>query len=109
MILGSEGRYVPSSLFLHVMKDYDFAIRQFQVVQSQPGELTLRIVKGLRYSDAVREEIIGVLRRYVGTGMQFSVECVETIPLTRTGKRLTCINRLPVQLSSQAVVTVDSA
>jgi phenylacetate-CoA ligase len=107
MILGSHGRYVPSSLFLHVMKDYDFAVRQFQVVQERPDALRLRIVRSLRYSDAVLDDILRLLRRYVGTGMEIQVEFVDTIPLTRTGKRLSCINRLPVELAGRSVVGAD--
>jgi phenylacetate-CoA ligase len=107
MILGSHGRYVPSSLFLHVMKDYDFAVRQFQVIQERPGGLRLRIVKGLRYSDGVLDEILRVLRRYVGAPMEIEVEFVSAIPLTRTGKRLACINRLPVELAGRSLVGAE--
>ena len=109
MILGSHGRYVPSSFFLHVMKDYDFAVRQFQVIQERHGALRLRIVKGLRYSDEVLEEILGVLRRYVGAAMEIEVELVDAIPLTRAGKRLSCINRLPVELSGRSVLGAEPA
>jgi phenylacetate-CoA ligase len=107
MILGSHGRYVPGSLFLHVMKDYDFAVRQFQVVQERHGALRLRIVKGLRYSDEVLDEILRVLRRYVGSRMEIEVEFVSAIPLTRAGKRLSCINRLPVELAGRSVVAAE--
>jgi phenylacetate-CoA ligase len=107
MILGSHGRYVPSSLFLHVMKDYDFAVRQFQVIQERQGALRLRIVKGLRYSDEVLEEILRVLRRYVGSRMEIEVEFLDAIPLTRAGKRLSCINRLPVELAGRSVVGAE--
>jgi phenylacetate-CoA ligase len=107
MILGSHGRYVPSSLFLHVMKDYDFAVRQFQVIQERHGALGLRIVKGLRYSDAVLDEILRVLRRYVGARMDIEVEFVDAIPLTRAGKRLSCINRLPVELAGRSLVGAE--
>jgi phenylacetate-CoA ligase len=107
MILGSHGRYVPGSLFLHVMKDYDFAVRQFQVIQERPDALRLRIVKGLRYSDEVLQEILGVLGRYVGSRMEIEVEFVDSIPLTRAGKRLSCINRLPVELAGRSVVGAE--
>jgi phenylacetate-CoA ligase len=107
MILGSHGRYVPGSLFLHVMKDYDFAVRQFQVIQERPDALRLRIVKGLRYSDEVLQEILGVLGRYVGSRMEIEVEFVDAIPLTRAGKRLSCINRLPVELAGRSVVGAE--
>jgi phenylacetate-CoA ligase len=109
MILGSHGRYVPGSLFLHVMKDYDFAVRQFQVIQERHGALRLGIVKGLRYSDEVLEEILGVLRRYVGARMEIEVEFVDAIPLTRAGKRLSCISRLPVELAGRSVVGAEPA
>jgi phenylacetate-CoA ligase len=107
MVLGSHGRYVPSSLFLHVMKDYDFAVRQFQVIQERHGALRLCIVKGLRYSDEVLEEILRVLRRYVGARMEIEVEFLDAIPLTPAGKRLSCINRLPVELAGRSVVEAE--
>jgi hypothetical protein len=84
-------------------------VRQFQVVQERQGALRLRIVKGLRYSDSVLEEVLRGLRRYVGAPMEIEVEFVDAIPLTRTGKRLSCINRLPVELAGRSVVGAESA
>ena len=96
IILGDGDRYLPSSFFLHLFKDYATAIRHFQVVQETRGAITLKIVKGERYTDEVLHQALAILQRFVGPGMRIDVEFVETIPLVRTGKRLTAISKLKI-------------
>jgi phenylacetate-CoA ligase len=96
IILGDGGRYLPSSFFLHLFKDYAAAIRHFQVVQEKPGELILKIVKGERYTDETLHEVMTILQRFVGPGMRIALEFVDGIPLGRTGKRLAAISKLKI-------------
>jgi len=102
MILGAAGRVVPGSLFLHLFKDYNHAIRQFQVVQDAAGSVTLRIVKAPRFDDAILAEAIAVLRRYLGAETRIDVEFVDTIPLVRTGKRQVSLSRVRIDFQELA-------
>jgi len=99
IIIGTNGVFVPSSFFLHLIKDYDYAISAFQVVQSKIGAITLKIVKSLRFSPEVLERILGLLREKLGKDTEICVEYVESIPLGRTGKRQSSISFVDIDLS----------
>ena len=94
IIIGADGQYLPGTFFAHLFKDYDHAVRQFQIVQERRGHVTLRVVKGGRYSEEVLQEILGLLRQYLGARMAIDVEFLENIQMVRTGKRLATVSRL---------------
>lgn len=95
IILGADGRILPASLFPHVFKDYDYLVRQFQVIQEEALRLRLKIVPGPRYDAAVfKREVLSVLRRFLGEAMAIEVELVDAIPMVRTGKRQVTVSRL---------------
>jgi phenylacetate-CoA ligase len=96
MIVGAEGHVVPGSLFPHLFKDYDYVIRQFQVVQEEPGAVRLKVVKAPRFDQKVFAEALGILRRYLGEGTRIDVEFVETIPMVRTGKRQVSVSKVKI-------------
>jgi phenylacetate-CoA ligase len=102
IIQGTDGRFIPSSFFSHYLKDYDHAIRQFQVIQETPGSLRFLIVKAGRYSDDVLAEVLATFRRYLGDDMRIDVEAVDDIELVRTGKRLAAVSKLTVDFQRQA-------
>jgi len=94
VIIGANGNYVPGTFFMHYFKDYDYVVRQFQIIQERLGHLTLKIVKADRFNDQLFGEILDGLRRYVGTEMEIEVEFVDSIPMVRTGKHQATISRL---------------
>jgi phenylacetate-CoA ligase len=102
IIQGTDGRFLPGTFFAHYLKDFDHAIKQFQVVQEVPGALRFRIVKAGRYSDDVLEQVLAEFRKYLGADMQIEVEIVEDIELIRTGKRLAAVSRLDVDFQRRA-------
>jgi phenylacetate-CoA ligase len=86
-ILGTKKQMVPGSFFARLFANYDYAIRQFQVVQYEFGKITMRIVKAHRYDDAVLEDVHIEIRKHLGEDIVVDVEFVDVIPLGRTGKR----------------------
>ena len=96
MILGADGHVVPGSLFPHLFKDYDYAIRQFQVVQDEPGAVRLKVVKAARFDERVFAEALATLRRYLGAATRIDVEFVDHIPMVRTGKRQLSVSRVKI-------------
>ncbi len=100
IILGTNGAFVPGTYFAHLLKDYDYAIRQFQVVQEREGHLHVKLIKGERYADRTLEEILGALRERLGADMDLDVEFVDHIPLGRTGKHYHSISRLNLNLQT---------
>jgi phenylacetate-CoA ligase len=102
IIQGTEGHYVPGTFFAHFLKEYDYAIKRFQVVQEEPGALTFRVVKGARYSDDVMDQVKATIRQFLGSELRIDVEFVENIEMVRTGKRLASVSKLPVDFQRNA-------
>jgi phenylacetate-CoA ligase len=103
IIQGVEGRYVPGTFFAHCLKEYDHAIKRFQVVQDEPGALRFYVVKAGRYSDDVLEEVKATFRKYLGEGLRIDVEFVENVDLIRTGKRLASVSKLPIDFQRRGL------
>ena len=86
LIFCSNGRWLPGTFFAHFFKDFDYAIRFFQVQQDVPGEFRLLVVPAKGWSTKVWASIESELREFIGS-TSVMVEVVDQIPLTRTGKR----------------------
>ena len=94
VIVGANGNYLPGTFFMHYFKDFDYVVRQFQIIQTRLRHLTLKIVKADRFNDQLLSEILEGLRRYVGAEMEIDVEFVDFIPMVRTGKHQATISLL---------------
>ena len=103
VIIGADGQYVPGTFFAHVFKDFDHAVRQYQVVQARPGAITLRIVRGGRYTDRTMQEILALLKKFLGARTVIDVEIAENIQMVRTGKRLQAVSSVAIDLQSEEV------
>jgi phenylacetate-CoA ligase len=98
IIMGANGNYLPGTFFMHYFKDFDYVVRQFQIIQERLGHMTIKIVKADRFNDRIFGEILEGLRRYVGTEMEIEVEFVDSIPMVRTGKHQATISRLNLDI-----------
>jgi phenylacetate-CoA ligase len=96
IILGSRGQYIPGTFFAHVLKDYDHCIRQFQIVQTERGAISFNVVKGKRFSDESMNEVLAILKKFLGDDMRIDVEFQENIDMVRTGKRLATVSKLGI-------------
>ena len=95
LVIGAQGRVMPGTFFSHLFKDYDYLVRQYQVIQEERGALVLKVVKGARFApDLFEREILQVLRQYLGVETRIDVQFVDLIPLVRTGKRQAVISKL---------------
>lgn len=102
IIQGTDGRFVPGTFFAHALKEYDYAISRFQVVQEEIGAIKFRLVKAARYSDDTLDEIKALIRRYLGDGLRIDVVFEDKIEMVRTGKHLASISKLPVDFQRRA-------
>ncbi|HVR69784.1 MAG TPA: glycosyltransferase [Vicinamibacteria bacterium] len=96
IIVTSEGTYLPGTFFAHFFKDYDHLVRQYQVVQSEPDRIQLRIVKGLRFTDGEFALLLRRLAEHLGRGTGIDVSFVDEIPLGRTGKHQGSLSQLEI-------------
>ena len=95
-LLGTNGVAVPGSFFLHVLKDYGYAVSRFQVEQSTPGEIVFRYVPAARFHPRVLETVFAEFRRYLGSDMKITEQPVESIGMVPEGKYRVVINRMPL-------------
>jgi phenylacetate-CoA ligase len=103
IIQGTDGHFVPGTFFAHALKEYDYAIKQFQVVQDEPGAIRFRLVKASRYSDDTLDEVKALIRQYLGETLRIDVEFVDNIELVRTGKRLATVSKLSIDFQQRGL------
>ncbi len=100
IIVGSKGQYIPGTFFAHVLKDYDHALRQFQIVQTERGAITFKIVKGSRFTQATLDEVLKTLHQFLGADLRIDIEFLDNIDMVRTGKRLATVSKLGIDFQA---------
>lgn len=93
-ILGTKKQMIPGTFFARLFSNYDYAIRQFQVVQSEFGKITMKIVKANRYDEQVLKNVLSEIKKHLGDDIKVDIEFVDVIPLGRTGKRHHSVSHL---------------
>jgi phenylacetate-CoA ligase len=79
---GADDRRVSGTFFSELFKDYDHSIRMARVEQRRPGELSLLLVRGGRYSDETEREITARVRRAVGP-IEITVDVMSDVDEAR--------------------------
>jgi phenylacetate-CoA ligase len=102
IIQGTDGHFVPGTFFAHALKEFDYAISRFQVVQEEVGAIKFRVVKAARYSDETLDRIKGLIRQYLGESLRIDVVFEESIEMVRTGKHLASVSKLPIDFQKRA-------
>ena len=69
----------------HVFKDL-VRIREAQIVQGEPGEILIRVVRGKDYTSRDEDQLIQELRKRVGDLADLNVEYRSCLPRSATGK-----------------------
>lgn len=97
IIIGANGKYLPGTYFSHLFKDYEYIVRQYQVLQTEEGAITIKIVKALRFEKKLFDEIISNISETLGKKTEINIEFSKSIPLIKTGKQTTVISTLPIE------------
>lgn len=85
ILISSNGKIIPSTYIPDVFQKFGDDVKQYQVIQSQAGELLIKIVKEKSYQDITSEHIIKSLENhFVKDSIKF--EFVDTISLPESGK-----------------------
>jgi phenylacetate-CoA ligase len=90
----ADGTWLPGTFFAHFFKEYEYAVRFFQVHQSDVGSMTLRLVKNSRFTAEALDQLLNGLREFTGDRMAIDIEFVDEIPLGITGKRAPVISEI---------------
>jgi phenylacetate-CoA ligase len=102
VIQGTDGQHVSGTFFAHYLKDFDHAIKKFQVLQEERDAIVFRVVKGRRYSDESLQQVLATFREYLGQRMKIDVQFVDEVAMVRTGKRLASVSRLAIDFQKAA-------
>ena len=94
IVVGTNNTWIPGTFFEHYFKEYDYAVRQYQIVQNTLEEIDLKIIKGEQFNEAEMENIVEGLKKFLGETMKINVVYVDEIPLVRTGKRTAIVSKL---------------
>lgn len=78
----------------HVFKDM-INIREAQIYQKFPGKIIIRAVRGDSYADADEKMLLSEFRKRVGTDADISIDYVEALERSRTGKLRFVISEVP--------------
>lgn len=103
IIVGENEKFLPGTFFAHFFKEYPHIIKQYQIIQSELGAVTLKIIKADRFTDSQFVEIINALKQYLGVSITINVEFLDEIPLGRTGKHQGAISYLKHDLQSNVL------
>jgi phenylacetate-CoA ligase len=89
-----DGSAVPGISLADRIVEECHEIKEFQIVQDDFEKFTLNIVKGPSYSDQSLTDFQGRIEEYMGTGLQFTVNYLATIPREASGKIRFCKSNL---------------
>lgn len=84
VIVGTDGRRVIGTLWL---VENIKGIEQYQIVQPEHGNLTLKLVVPGGFDESSRTELIRRVKEKCGEDMAVDINILEDIPLTESGKR----------------------
>jgi len=84
-IVTGEQKYIPSVRFYTLFETHD-KVRQFQVVQTSPNAVVVRIVPASTFNGAETDELRGKLARFLGEAVTIDFELVDHIAPEPSGK-----------------------
>ena len=92
-VVRPDGGFVPAEFFIHILGvEYnDGSVRRFQVVQTSPEEIVIRVVpteSGGSKAPTRRDEIARRIRQMVGGNCRVRFQVEERIEPTPTGKHM---------------------
>jgi phenylacetate-CoA ligase len=85
VVVAANRCFVPMTFFADLLRDYGYMIRQFQIIQHEPGTIDCFLVKGSRYSEPTAERLLARLRQYLGPDTVVRMHPVERITPLQAG------------------------
>jgi len=94
-ILCPYGKLLPGEFFPHLFKEVSTQVARFQVVQTQPLELVVKIIAQSGYSEKTTAYLRQKIADQVGHQMTIKFEFVDAIETSASGKFRPTVNRIP--------------
>lgn len=100
-IVTPEGKFVSGVALATYMITNIPGINQVQLYQEEVSSLKIRLIKGENYTARTADMLLDNARKFLGGGMRFEVEYVDSIPKSSSGKSLFSISRVSPLSSSR--------
>jgi phenylacetate-CoA ligase len=94
IVIGTNGNLISGNFWTIILRTYVKGIRQFQVVQEKKDELIIVIVADENFDLHEKDRLIAEIHRKCGNDMNVSINNVNEIPLTKSGKQRFVISRV---------------
>lgn len=93
VIRTSDGKELPGEFFIRVMREHK-GVDRFRVVQKNINSLIIEIIKNDQFDDNQFNLIQKNIKAFTGEQMQLTINFVNELPLTKTGKFRVTVSRL---------------
>lgn len=95
LIRSYNGVYMPGLFFAHLLKDFDYMIKKYEIEQLSITDIVLRVVPNTRFQHGdFQKKVTPILKKYLGSQVVIRIFCVDALSTTNTGKYMDCISRL---------------
>lgn len=94
--VSTSGRLIHGHFFNHIARNLN-GIKQFQIIQHTPTELSLKIIKDIAYDEKELEHFKAEILKAMGE-VTLRVEFVDSIPLSASGKIRYAKREFPLQV-----------
>lgn len=96
IVISKNGTWLPGTFFAHFFKDFEYAVRHYQIIQETREEIQIKIVPHTMYNNKIGVKIQEGLQEFTGQDMPIRITLVDEIPLVKTGKRTAIISKLKI-------------
>jgi phenylacetate-CoA ligase len=93
LIVTPDGSYIDAYFFSYLLMRFE-QILWFQVVQSVPEKLLLRVVSKPAIDDNLHDEIVNLVHKHTGFPFEIEFEVLDEMPHSPTGKFRLCVSEL---------------
>jgi phenylacetate-CoA ligase len=91
IVKAPNGNYLGGTFWGHLLKQ---GVRKFQVVQDEIDRVRITLIADSDFSEEVRQEALGRIRKACGDQMRVEFEIVDDIPVTKSGKHRYVISKI---------------
>jgi phenylacetate-CoA ligase len=99
------GKAVSVHFFTLLFAGYTGEVREFQIRQKSPDEITVLLVPDLTWTEAKAARLERDIRRHLGARVRLKIELVDDIPLDSNGKRKILVNEMALGQTPAREVT----
>lgn len=92
-----DGRLISPSVLTHPFKPLT-AIEGSQIVQTAPDAVTVRLIPGDGYTDAMTRHLMTELQARLGAGVTIDIQFVDALETSKNGKFKWVISKVPLGL-----------